>query len=84
MQSRHYAQPERAQEYSVDGKRWATIPPEISVLGLKYALCIASLEEVTEKLNLADTRVALGQRKGVSGDKYIRGHVDKACLEIVV
>jgi hypothetical protein len=83
MQSRHFAEPRRAEEYSVDGTHWKLIPRGINVLGSKYALCIDRMEEVNETLDLSDTRVALGPSKGVSGDLYVRGRVDKACLEIV-
>lgn len=83
MQSRHFAEPLRAEEFSVDGVHWSQIPTGISVLGSRYALCIRSLQEVSETLDLADTRVAVGNSRGLTGDKYVRGRVDKACLEIV-
>jgi hypothetical protein len=83
MQSRHFAEQVRAEEYSADGIKWRPIPRGINVLGSRYALCIDTLEEVSETLNLADTRVAIGKSRGRSGQTYIRGRVDKACLEIV-
>lgn len=83
MQSRHFAEPIRAEEYSVDGVHWSQIPSGINVLGSRYALCIQSLEQVNETLDLADTRVAVGNSRGIAGDKYVRGRVDKACLQIV-
>lgn len=82
MDSRHSAEPIRAEEYSVDGVGWQPVPEAINVLGSRYALCINSLEEVDEELDLEATRVALGNSMGKRGDKYVRGRVDKACLEI--
>lgn len=83
MESRHRAEPVRAEEYSVDGKRWEQVPSGINVLGSRYALCIRSLEEVDATLNLADTQVALGGSSGRRGSSYVRGRVDKACLEVL-
>lgn len=83
MDSRHIADPVRAEEYSVDGIEWKPVPEDIHVLGSRYALCITGLKEVDEKLALAKTRVALGNSKGKLGSDYVKGRVDKACLEIV-
>jgi hypothetical protein len=83
MQSKHRAEPLRAEEFSVDGIQWRAIPSGINVLGSRYALCIDTLEEVDETLDLADTKVAIGNSRGLSGEKYVRGRVDKACLEVV-
>ena len=83
MESRHRAEPLRAEEYSSDGIYWQPVPSGVNVLGSRYALCIDSLEEVNETLDLGDTRVAIGRSKGLSGDDYVRGRVDKACLEVV-
>lgn len=83
MQSRHFAEPLRAEDFSVDGLHWNPIPSAINVLGSRYALCISSLEEVDETLDLAGTRVAVGNSRGLNGEKYVRGRVDKACLEVV-
>jgi len=83
MDSRHFAEQIRAEEYSADGASWLPIPEEINVLGSRYALCIRDLHEVDESLALATTRVAIGNSKGKHGDEYIRGRVDKACLEVV-
>lgn len=82
MESRHFAEPIRAEKYSVDGFEWESIPEPINVLGSRYALCIDSLEQVDEELSLSDTFVAVGTSKGKPGNDYVRGHVDKACLEV--
>lgn len=83
MKSHHLADRIRAEDYSVDGITWNPIPPSINVLGSRYALCIDTLEEVDVKLDLSETRVALGNSRGRSGGNYIRGRVDKACLNLV-
>ncbi|NEA27524.1 hypothetical protein G3I70_34260 [Actinomadura bangladeshensis] len=82
MQSKHFADPIRAEEYSEDGKIWRPVPEGINVRGSNYALCIDSLEEVDETLDLSGTRVAVGPSRGRIGNAYIRGRVDKACLEV--
>jgi hypothetical protein len=83
MTSRHFADPVRAEEYSVDGIIWNAVPEAINVLGSRYALCVRRLRDVDGSLPLADTRVAVGNSRGRVGTEYIKGHVDKACLEVV-
>src|SRR5690349_10987760 len=38
MNSRHFAEPLRASEYSVDGSKWEPIPATINVRGSRFAL----------------------------------------------
>lgn len=83
MDSRHFAERVRAEEWSVDGTEWNTIPPEISVVGSRYALVIKNLRSEEFDISLQNTRVAIGDCAGTSGSKYIRGRVDKACLEVL-
>ncbi len=83
MVSNHAADPVRAEEYSVDRVEWRPVPEEIAVLGSNYALCIRSLDEVEDEVSLEATRVARGNSQGRSGDQYIKGRVDKACLRLV-
>jgi hypothetical protein len=82
MESKHFAVQDRAKDYSVDGIHWEEIPPEINVLGSRFALAIDSLDEKEFELSLAHTQVAVGNHRGRRGDTYIRGHVDKACLAV--
>lgn len=82
MNSKHFAEPLRAEESSVDGSNWAAIPDGINVLGSRYALCLRTLEQLDDELYLSSTRVAVGNSKGKAGDRYVRGRVDKACLEV--
>jgi hypothetical protein len=83
MTSRHFAEQVRAREFSTDGLHWDKVPEGINVLGSRYALCVTNLIEVEDELDLGRTRVALGNSKGRPGDQYIKGRVDKACLELV-
>jgi hypothetical protein len=83
MDSNHFAVTERATEFSVDGINWERIDPAINVIGSRYALAIKDLKQEEFELPLAQTEVAVGNNKGRRGDRYIRGRVDKACLEVV-
>jgi len=83
MVSSHFAEPIRADEFSVDGFVWETIPPAIRALGSRYAVVIKNLREEEFDLPLSRTKVALGNSMGAPGSAYIKGRVDKACLEIV-
>lgn len=82
MESRHFAEPLRAEEYSEDGLHWNLIPASINVVGSRYALCIDKLTQVDETIDLAQMRVAVGSSRGLSGSQYVRGRVDKGCFEV--
>lgn len=81
MESHHFAEQIRAKYFSIDGQKWELVPPEINVLGSRYALAIKGLHREEFALPLARTRVAVGNSHGRPGNKYIAGRVDKACLE---
>jgi hypothetical protein len=66
----------------VDGYKWELVPSEINVLGSRYALVIKGLRREEFNLPLAGTHVAVGNSQGKTGNVYIAGRVDKACLEI--
>lgn len=80
MQSNHFADPIRADQYSVDGVNWVDVPAPINVLGSRYALAIKGLRAEEFELPIARSRVALGASQGRFGHRYIQGRVDKACL----
>lgn len=82
MESKHFAENVRADQFSVDGINWKDIPAGINVLGSRYALVIKNLRKTEEQLPLDHTVVAVGNSSGRPGDKYIQGRVDKACLAI--
>lgn len=83
MNSRHFAEPIRADQFSVDAVTWSDIPASIHVRGSRYALVIKSLERREMSLPLDQTRVPIGPSMGRVGSRYLRGQVDKACLEIL-
>lgn len=82
MTSNHFADPIRAEEYSVDGVKWQRVPKGIHVLGSRYALAIKELREENFDLRLDQSRVALGRSEGAVGGNYVAGRVDKACLKL--
>lgn len=82
MESSHFAEPIRADEWSTDGFEWHEFPKAIEVRGSRYALVIRNLRKTEFDLILDKTKVALGNSMGARGNKYIRGRVDKACLEV--
>jgi hypothetical protein len=82
MLSNHFAEPVRADEYSADGRTWQRIPDAINVRGSRYALLIKDLRAEEFMLSLNHTTVAVGNSMGRLGGKYVKGRVDKACLEV--
>lgn len=83
MESKHFAEPLRASEYSADGIDWKAIPSTIRVLGSRYALVIKDLRMEEHNLPLNQTKVAVGNSRGRLGSRYVQGRVDKACLEVI-
>lgn len=83
IESKHFHDPIRADQYSIDGFAWQAVPAAINALGSRHALVIDNLEAKELSLPLARTRVAWGNSRGASGEKYIRGRVDKGCLEVL-
>jgi hypothetical protein len=58
-------------------------PDTIHVRGSRFALVIKSLERCDMSLPLDQTRVPIGPSTGRNGSRYMRGQVDKACLEVL-
>jgi len=83
VKSNHAATPLCAAEYSHDGIEWITIPKAIEVRGSRYALVIDELRREKHSLSLNSTRVPVGPSMGRNGGRYIKGRVDKACLEVL-
>jgi hypothetical protein len=82
MDSNHFGEG-IARQYSVDGITWKDIPETIEVRGSRYALVIQNLHEQRFTLPLDQTRVPVGPSTGRLGSRYIKGRVDKACLEVL-
>jgi hypothetical protein len=72
-----------AAEFSADGITWQKIPETIEVRGSRYALVIEDLHAEKFSLLLDQTRVPVGPSTGRVGSRYIKGRVDKACLEVI-
>ncbi len=83
MTSRQFAEPDLAKEYSQDGVNWRPIPRGIEVRGSRYAMVLGSLEDENVLLDLDALRVWDGRCRGNLASQYLRGHVDKACLEVL-
>ena len=83
MNSRHFAEPLRANEFSVDGSKWDRIPDTINVKGSRFALVLEDLNQEELMLPLAEAQVAIGLSRGRPANRYIQGQVDKACLEVL-
>lgn len=81
MDSRHFAEQVRAEYYSEDGQTWQPIPAPINVLGSRFALAIRGLHRQEFDIPLANTHVGVGVSRGRPGNAYMKGQVDKACLE---
>lgn len=83
MVSNHFAEQLSAAECSADGLEWTPIPSTIDVRGSRYALVIEKLHEDRFLLPLESTRVPVGPSSGRVGSRYVKGKVDKACLEVM-
>ena len=83
MESKHFAEPICAAEYSFNGREWKEIPDTIEVRGSRYALFIKDLRRDEFLLPLDQTRVPVGPSTGRLGSRYVSGRVDKACLEVL-
>jgi hypothetical protein len=81
--SEYYGEPNQAAEYSEDGINWQPMPAGNRVLGSRYALVFDSFDPVKQPLDLTQTKVAEGTMRGLLGSEYLRGRVDKACLDII-
>jgi hypothetical protein len=83
MVSNHFAEQLSAAESSADGINWERIPNTIDVRGSRYALVIDKLHEDRFLLPLEATQVPVGPSSGRVGSRYVKGKVDKACLEVM-
>ena len=82
MVSKHFAEPIRADEYSTNGVNWKNVPDGIDAVGSRFALKIQDLSLADFDLPLAATEVAIGRSAGKTGSEYVKGRVDKACLNV--
>ena len=84
MNSQHPATDVYATHFSADGVSWERIPTGVNVRGSRYALVLDQIEEGDLlDLDLNDYRVGAGPSAGKPAGSYIRGRVDKGCLDRV-
>lgn len=67
--------------YSADGINYKPIPDGICVTGSRYAIVLDEILPEEFQIPIEAYEVASGRSMGKPATAYIRGHVDKACLE---
>lgn len=70
-----------AREFSEDGINWQPMPLGIEVRGSRYALVLGELEDGDLDIDISHYNVAYGPSRGKWADDYVRGRIDKACIE---
>ena len=70
-----------ANEYSEDGIAWKSIPKGIIVRGSRYAVVLDEIHEGGLDIDLSDYCVGAGPSAGKAAGAYMRGRVDKACIQ---
>lgn len=83
MNSKHYAEPELAKEYSDDNLEWKPVPAGIEVRGSRCGMVIGGLTEEEFDLNLKSLIVGIGPSRGKAGNEYIQGQNDKGVFTVI-
>jgi hypothetical protein len=81
IDSRHPDTAAFATEFSADGVNWEPIPEGVQVRGSRYALVLGEIKSGEGELDLSAYRVGAGPSTGRNAAGYIRGRVDKGCLD---
>jgi len=81
INSRHPPSKIFAKEYSEDGLIWKPIPRGIEVRGSRYAVVLDEIKDGDLDLDLSQYHIANGPSQGKAASGYIKGRVDKACIE---
>jgi hypothetical protein len=79
--SRHPDTDAVAKEFSRDGLHWEPIPEGVEVRGSRYALVIGEIERGDLDVDFDAYQVGAGPSAGKPAAGYIRGRVDKGCLD---
>lgn len=66
-------------EYSVDGRVWFPLHPEVSLTGCQYAVVGRHLRPVDITIDLNKYKTVSGEKIGKPLGEYIRYRVNKAC-----
>lgn len=71
-----------ATEFSptLDGT-WRPLPDGLTVSGSRHALVLGDLVQEARSIDLSNYRVAVGPSQGRRLSDYLRGRVDKACVQ---
>lgn len=80
IDSRHNRALGVATEYSIDGRIWEPIPPDVRVIGSRYALVLGEITPGDLEINMNHYVVGAGPSQGKRASDYVRGRIDKACL----
>lgn len=70
-----------ASSYSIDGINYYPIPTGVNVTGSRYAIVLDEIIPEEFEIPITAYEVACGKSKGRVASNYIRGRVDKACLQ---
>ncbi len=70
-----------ATHFSNNGIDWSLIPDGIEVRGSRYAIILNEINEGDLDLDLSHYEVGYGPSRGKVASNYIKGRVDKACIE---
>lgn len=68
--------------FSVDGIHYSPIPEGITVTGSRYPIVLDEIVPEEFEIPLEAYEVGYGRSQRRAASSYIRGHVDKACLEL--
>lgn len=71
-----------ATEFSRDGETWEPVPEGIKVRGSRYALVLDEIQSGDLNIDLSHYRVGVGPSEGKVASEYIKGRVDKGCLDL--
>ena len=69
-----------ANEYSVDGIEWESLPTGVVVTGSRYAIVLDEITPGQLDLDLGQFEVGIGPSRGRNGAEYVKGRVDKGCF----
>lgn len=81
IDSRHPLTKVCAREFSSDGVTWEPMPEGVEVRGSRYALVLGEIEAGDLDVALGNYEVGIGPSEGKRAVDYIRGRVDKGCLQ---
>ena len=70
-----------ANQYSEDGISWKPIPKGIVVRGSRYAVVLDEIKIGNLDIDLSEYNVGAGPSTGRVASEYLRGHIDKACIQ---